>query len=232
MMRCVVMAAMMLAVCVHAAHAEPAQQKAAQKPEIVSAEQWGSKPQPIPDERQHTPKYITIHHAGVDWTAKTAPEQFVRNMQGWGQREKNWPDLPYHFLIAPDGRIFEGRPLKYEPESNTKYLLQGNIGVEMMGNFETQRPTQAQLQSCVDLVAWLAQDLRIEMENVRGHKDAAPQQTSCPGRDFQRYLEDGQFMSWVKRAMHGEKVKVEPGPPLENGPKEMVPVAAETEQKK
>ena len=47
--------------------------------------------------------------AGVVWTGKTNPADFVRNMQAWGQRDKHWPDLPYHFLIAPDGEIYEGR---------------------------------------------------------------------------------------------------------------------------
>ena len=93
------------------------------RPPIVSAAEWGSQPQPIPATRKHTPRYVTIHHAGVLWQAKVTPEAFVRDMQSWGQKEKGWPDLPYHFLIAPDGQIFEGRPLIYEPESNTKYPL-------------------------------------------------------------------------------------------------------------
>jgi hypothetical protein len=188
------------------------------KPAIVSAKEWGSTPQPIPDARKHTPKYITIHHAGVLWEAKTTPDKFVKNMQSWGQKEKNWPDLPYHFLIAPDGRIFEGRPLEYEPDTNTKYELAGNIGVEMMGNFNAQRPSEAQLQSCVKLVAWLAQELNIAAENIRGHNDAAPGQTDCPGKDFYRYLKDGQFRNWVTQTMQGQTPDVKHGPPLPDGP--------------
>jgi hypothetical protein len=189
----------------------------ASRPAIVWAAEWGSKPQPIPDSRKHTPRYITIHHAGVLWKGGSQVS-FVRNMQAWGQREKKWPDLPYHFLIAPDGTIFEGRPIEYEPESNTKYDLSGNIGVEMMGNFEEQRPSPEQLQSCVKLVAWLAQEQKIEPGNIRGHRDAAPNQTSCPGRDFYRYLQDGQFKDWVTASMQGQDPKVAPGPPLKNGP--------------
>src|SRR5437763_2230245 len=93
------------------------------RPAIVSAQEWGSKPQPIDDSHKHTPTFITIHHAGELWTGKKTPEEYVRAMQAWGQREKHWPDLPYHFLIAPDGRIFEGRPVQYEPQSNTNYSL-------------------------------------------------------------------------------------------------------------
>jgi hypothetical protein len=188
------------------------------KPEIVTAQQWGSKPQPIPDSRLQTPKWITIHHAGVEWKGATPPDAFVRNMQAWGQKEKHWPDLPYHFLIAPDGRIFQGRPIRYEPESNTKYDLNGNVGVELMGNFEIQRPSPQQLRSCVQLVAWLCHDLNIDVAHVRGHKDAAPNQTSCPGKDFYRYLQDGEFKRSVTRALHGQRPDVHPGNPLPGGP--------------
>jgi hypothetical protein len=94
------------------------------KPALVTREEWGSQPQAIPEARKHTPQFITIHHAGVNWKPGRDPAELVRNMQKWGQREKSWPDLPYHFMIAPDGRIFEARKLEYEPESNTKYDLQ------------------------------------------------------------------------------------------------------------
>jgi cell wall-associated NlpC family hydrolase len=197
---------------------EPAPPNRAPKPAVVSARDWGSMPQPIPDSRKHTPKFITIHHAGVLWEAKTTPDKFVKNMQAWGQKDKNWPDLPYHFLIAPDGRIFEGRPLEYEPESNTKYELAGNIGVEMMGNFNAQRPSPQQLESCVALVAWLAQELEIDPMNIRGHKDAAPGQTDCPGTDFYRYLQDGSFNQWVMQTIRRAEANVQPGPPLPGGP--------------
>lgn len=193
------------------------------RPAVVSGTEWGSKPQPIPESRKHTPRFVTIHHAGVDWKAARPPVEFVRNMQAWGQKDKNWPDLPYHFLIAPDGTIFEGRPLIYEPESNTRYPLAGNIGVEMMGNFETQRPSRQQLESCARLVAWLVQEFKLDPANIRGHNDAAPGQTSCPGKDFYRYLQSGQFVGWVKELLDGKTPTIDPGPPLPDGPTEPIP---------
>ncbi len=198
----------------------------ATKPAIVMAQQWGSSPQPIDDSRKHTPHWITIHHAGEMWLAKKSPDQYVRDMQAWGQREKHWPDLPYHFLIAPDGRIFEGRALIYEPDTNTKYELKGNIGVEMMGNFEKQRPSPQQIESCAKLTAWLCQELKIDPDHVRGHKDAAPNQTDCPGKDFYRYLEDGQFRQWVKELLEGKSPEIRGGPPLAEGPTDPIPTTA------
>lgn len=187
------------------------------KPAIVTTQQWGSTPQPIPESRKHTPKYITIHHAGVEWKGGD-PQAFVKNMQSWGQRAKHWPDLPYHFLIAPNGKIFEGRPMIYEPESNTKYELQGNIGVEMMGHFEIQRPSQQQLESCVALVAWLTDELKISPDKIRGHNDAAPGQTTCPGKDFDRYLRSGEFKRWVESARTGMPPDIQSGEALPGGP--------------
>ena len=50
-------------------------------------------------------------------------------------------------MIAPDVRIFEARPLEYAPQSATQYDLPGHVGVELMGNFQSQRPSAAQLKS-------------------------------------------------------------------------------------
>lgn len=200
----------------------------------VTRAEWGSKPDPIPDSRKHVPKWVTIHHAGVLWTNTKDPAQFVRDLQAWGKkrpeiekppRNTYWPDLPYHYLIAPDGRIFEGRDVKYEPETNTNYSLAGNIGVELMGNFEEQRPSPQQLDSVVRLTAWLMQKYHIPPEDVRTHRDAAPGQTSCPGRDFYRYFLDGQFKKWVAAVQAGKDPQIDPGPPLPAvppGPTELI----------
>jgi hypothetical protein len=194
------------------------------KPPTVLPEQWGSKPQPLPDSRKHTPKFVTIHHAGVEWKTGRDPAESVRAVQIYGQKEKNWPDLPYHFMIAPDGQIFEARPTIYEPESNTKYDLQGHIGVELMGNFETQRPSPAQLKSCVAIVAWVCNEFEIDPSNIAGHRDRA--QTTCPGKDFYRYLEDGQFVGWVKETLAGKTPDIQPGEPLKGGPTTVINTAS------
>ena len=206
------------AVTAPARAADESATKPVEKPPIVSREEWGSKPQPIPDDRKHTPTYLTIHHAGVVWAGKSTPEQFLRNMQGWGQREKKWPDLAYHFLIAPDGKVYEGRDLAYEPETNTKYEISGHVNVELMGNFEEQRMSPAQLESLVKVCAWLGQELNIDPSQIGGHNDRAPGQTSCPGKDLYRYIEDGSIAKWVGELREGKTPAIEYKEPLENGP--------------
>lgn len=204
------------------------------KPEkFVTAEEWGSRPDPIDATRKQTPKYVMLHHAGVLWTMDRDPITFIRNMQSWGKRRPEieepprntyWPDLPYHFLIAPDGTIYEGRPTNFEPESNTKYDLSGYLGVELMGNFEAQRPSPEQVESAVHLVAWLLSEHDIPIEAITTHAKVAKGQTSCPGRDFARYLDGDspRFNQWVGSLLQGTKPAIELGEPLENGPTELI----------
>ena len=130
---------------------------------------------------------------------------------------------PTAMAIAPDGRIFEGRAVEYEPETNTKYPVNGNIGIELMGDFEKQRPSPAQLKSCVALTAWLCDKYKIDLAHVRGHMDAAQGgQTDCPGKDFYRYFQDGQLKAWLKASLAGQQPTIEPGKPLPGGPTKVI----------
>lgn len=171
---------------------------------VITRAEWGSKPQPIDESKRHVPRLITIHHEGVLWKVGTDNAQKLRNVQSWGQREKNWPDLPYHYIIAPDGIVYEGRDWNYQPESNTNYSLEGVLNIELLGNFEEQRVEKTQLESLVALVAKLCTDLKLDPATIRGHKDAAPGQTACPGKDFHRYIENGSIRKWVEETLAGK----------------------------
>lgn len=195
------------------------------RPVTVSAEEWGSTPQPIPEERRHVPEFVTIHHAGVLWKAGDEGAAKLRGLQAFGQREKGWPDLPYHYLITPDGTIYEGRPIEYEPETNTSYDVTGHLGVQLYGNFEEQRVSPAQMESLVRLTAWLLEEFNIDPETIGGHNDRPGVVTVCPGRDLARYLDDGSLMSWVESVRWGNELNIELGAPLEGGPTEMIPDA-------
>jgi len=167
-------------------------------PDIVSAQEWKSSPQPIPEARKHVPVRITIHHAGVLWAEGSDPYTKILALQTWGKRDKQWPDVPYHYLIAPDGRIFEGRDWHYEGETNTEYDTRGHLLVQLWGDFDKQKVTEEQLDSAVRLVAWLCAEHGISPSTIRGHKDWSTQ-TSCPGTDLYGYLENGEFVTRVQQ---------------------------------
>ena len=196
------------------------------KPTIVSASEWGSEPDPIPEERRHTPRYLTIHHSGVLWNEDDEPLARLRGLQSWGRSHRGWPDLPYHYLIAPDGRIFEGRSVEYEPETNTDYDTMGHIGVQAWGSFGAQRVSIEQIESLVALLAWLAEEHEIDPRTIQGHKDVA--QTACPGDDLYRYIADGTISGWVRETIRGQDPEIRLKPPLPDGPTEMIPGGSES----
>ena len=168
-------------------------------PTIITAAAWGSRPQPIPASRRQRPVRITVHHAGELWKASDEPYAKIRRLQAWGQKEKGWPDLPYHYLIAPDGRIFEGRPLAFQGETNTSYDTKGHALVQLWGNFEEQDLPALQLDAAVRLIAWLCREYRIDPATIAGHRDYA--QTACPGEKLYRKLKDGSLIRRVRAAL-------------------------------
>lgn len=158
--------------------------------QVVTREQWGSRPQPFPAEMRQTPGRLVVHHAGVAIQPGEDPAAKLRRLQAWGQKDKGWQDVPYHFVIAPDGRIFEGRDWRYRPASNTEYDLDGVVNVELDGNFEVETPTEAQKESLVAILAYLCQRHDLDPAAIDGHRDEAPGQTDCPGKNLYPFVRD------------------------------------------
>lgn len=220
-------AALLLAVLLAPAAAAP-------RPPVIEPAQWGSRPGDLSAlKTQDHWEWITLHHASVLWKTGKDPLKFVCDLQEWSKsppeppRKEVWNELPYHFMVAPDGRIFGARDIHLEPATNTGYDVSGNITVELMGDFERQRPRPEQLRAAAALTAWLSEEYHIPLDHVRGHKEApGGTGTDCPGKDFQRYLRpepgfpDGRFRAWVQGA------PVAPGPALPGGPSGTSPSGA------
>jgi hypothetical protein len=136
---------------------------------------------------------VTLHHIGSAQPLRPEddPAQVLRNLQAWGARDRNWWDVPYHYLIDLDGRVFEGRDWRYMGETNTDYDPAGHFLISVIGNYELQEPTSAQLESIADLMAWALARFDVPAERIGGHYHFAG--TSCPGQHLRRYLEDGTF---------------------------------------
>src|SRR5690606_24280021 len=83
----------------------------------------------------HVPEKITIHHEGVVFTDSMNAPEHIKNVQVWGMgKDRNWVDIPYHFLIAPDGTIYEGRNVYTIGETNTEYDPTGHLLISLLGN--------------------------------------------------------------------------------------------------
>lgn len=164
---------------------------ATQAPVITAVDAWGGSASatPLPPQRIER---ITLHHQGEIWNDSADVAAYLRRLQQWSRITKAWRDIPYHYVIGPDGRIYAARPVAEPGDTNTGYDTRGHALVMLVGNFEVQQPTPAQLQAATTLVAWLAREHRVPMEHINSHRDFSPQ-TLCPGKHLLAYLESGDF---------------------------------------
>jgi len=169
-------------------------------PEIVSATRWGATPANEALARRHVISHITLHHQGLAFPRGKDPQQYLRDLQSWSRKSKQWIDVPYHYVIDLDGLIYEGRDIRFAGDTNTAYDPAGHALIEVVGNFEEVEPNRAQLAAVADLMALLVRRYAVPVENIRGHRDVAPG-TECPGKNLYRYLENGFFHAEVRARM-------------------------------
>ena len=146
----------------------------------------------------HAITHVTLHHTGSAEPLRPEddPVAKLRGLQSWGASARNWWDVPYHFLLDLDGRVYEGRDWRYMGETNTTYDPGGHFLISVIGNYERQEPTPAQLDAIADLMAWALKEFDLPLDRIGGHYDYAD--TGCPGQYLRRYLEDGTFRRMVE----------------------------------
>lgn len=165
-----------------------------ERPKIISRSEWNAK-DAVGKMQEHTLRHITIHHTASPQKAALTIERKLQNLQSFSQSEGRlasggkkpaWPDVPYHYYIAVDGRIAEGREIKYVGDTNTDYDPAGHALVVLEGNFENEQPSSKQLESLGQLVAWLSANYSIPVSEIKGHSDYAS--TACPGASLKKLL--------------------------------------------
>jgi hypothetical protein len=151
----------------------------------------------------HNITHVTLHHTGDAQPLR--PEDSVprklRGLQSWGASDRNWWDVPYHFLLGLDGGIYEGRDYHYMGETNTAYDPGGHFLISVIGNYDQQEATPEQLKSIADLMAWAIDEFNLPLDRIGGHYNYAD--TGCPGKNLRKYLEDGTFRRMVSERLKG-----------------------------
>ncbi len=128
---------------------------------------------------------ITCHHEG--WTpvwfndALSVRERLETIRASHIQRLQAG-DIGYHFIIDRAGRLWEGRSLIYQG-AHVRAQNENNIGVMMLGNFDRQAPTNAQLATLERTLAHLRRQYRVPTSRVYTHQELNP--TACPGQNLQ-----------------------------------------------
>jgi hypothetical protein len=153
---------------------------------------------------------IILHHSGTnsseaDWPAEV--RAIYRSSVASGYR-----DMPYHWLIDPNGLIYEGRwartvargttpngeNAQSRPVRGGHALLHNErtIGVALLGTFDHHRPTAAAFDALITLLAWKCDRWNIDPAGASayrlkdGHEQVFPnlcphrrvRSTDCPGR--------------------------------------------------
>lgn len=168
--------------------------------QIVSVAAWGGTPADPALARKQAITHITLHHQGEPFPQGKDPVQYLRNLQTWSRDTKHWLDIPYHYIIDLDGRIYEGRKLEYAGDTNTEYDPAGHALIEVVGNFEEVEPNAQQLDAVVDLMALLAAKYKVPVDKIAGHKDYSAQ-TVCPGTHLYHYLQNSYFRARVAQRL-------------------------------
>ena len=126
--------------------------------------------------------HLTIHHSAAPGNVP------IEAIARYHVNNNNWPGIGYHFVIEPDGTIYQTNRL--ETMSYHAGAVNGyTVGICVEGNFTGGAiPTPLQIQSAGHLAAWLAYKFKIPVERILGHKEFAAQDpqnnTQCPGDDW------------------------------------------------
>jgi hypothetical protein len=149
----------------------------------------------------HNITHVTLHHTGDAHPLLPGedPVRRLRGLQSWGASDRNWWDVPYHYLLGVDGSIFEGRDWHYMGETNTSYDPGGHFLISAIGNYEVQEATPETLAAIADLMAWALKKFDLPLSSIGGHYNYA--QTGCPGKNLRKYLEDGTLKRMVAQRL-------------------------------
>jgi hypothetical protein len=133
---------------------------------------------------------ITVHHDGMppvdlrgDGDVRSRLEQIRR--AHIARREGPFADIGYHYIIDPQGRVWEGRSIRYQG-AHVKDNNENNLGIMLLGHFNHQRPTPHALAALDRFVGTQMARYNVPLARVYTHQEINP--TECPGYHLQRYM--------------------------------------------
>ena len=140
---------------------------------------------------------ITIHHSGFKNTFETDSWQdTVTSIEGIREfhvgHDRQWADIAYHFVVDHVGRVWQGRPLVYQG-AHAKNHNDHNLGIVLMGNFDLQVPSAAQLAALSSFITFLRDLYAIAWTDIHTHGELV--KTGCPGKMLQSFM-DRARLTW------------------------------------
>lgn len=160
-------------------------------------QRWVAKLCAHPDSNSRDWRYVVIHHSATTGGSAAAFERYHIHT-------RQWKSLGYHFVIGNgtqtgDGEIEVGpRWVNQNEGSHTAgYNAQG-IGICLVGNFEVDEPSSAQIAALRQLVLHLITEHDIPASHVLGHNECEGAQTACPGQTMNM----DKLRLWLDKQLH------------------------------
>lgn len=129
---------------------------------------------------------ITIHHTGEHGNIARLPDlEVVKRIENYHRNERKWAAIGYHFLVGRDGKVYEGRPAKYQG-AHTRGNNRNNLGISMIGDFNKHKAEPVQLAALASLIDDKRSKYGVSRSRVFGHRDLSP--SICPGKHLYAWL--------------------------------------------
>jgi hypothetical protein len=148
---------------------------------LVRRAEWQARPPKAPFS-PHAPYYFTLHHTQGHYpTTFEASLAEVRFIQDYHQNAKKWNDIGYHFLIDPQGIIFEGRPIGVIG-AHVLNRNSGNVGISILGNYHPPSKdvfSAITQDSFVTVATYVKDTYSIQISSFFAHREIG--KTDCPG---------------------------------------------------
>jgi serine/threonine protein kinase len=157
------------------------------QPRMIRRSQWGAAAAKGLSGSQQ-PNRITLNHDGQELPSDQNIPDLLRRIQAIHQRK--WPDIAWHYIVDLDGNIYEGRAVTDRGDTNYHYDTTGIIAIGVLGEYDTQTPSQRQIDAIVELMAWLCGQYGIPAGEIYPHSYFANQSSltdpkiTSPGRNF------------------------------------------------
>ena len=148
----------------------------------------GMKPDYADMNRMTPIRAITVHHDGLPSPLASNrirdTEDRLRLIRQAHVGHRGWADIGYHYAIDRAGRVWACRPVTWQG-AHVKDRNEGNIGILVLGNFEKERPSSAQLSGLAMHLKSLSVAYRVPVSRIYTHREWPGAATECPGRNLQ-----------------------------------------------
>ena len=179
-----------------------------------------------PIEKTRTVQKIVIHHTAENNVNEDDDETLMRGIYYYHAIVRGWGDIGYEYVVGRDGTIYQGRAGgDYVIGAHAYWNNASTVGVSVMGNFDENTVTPAQLSGINAVTTMLSDKYGIDFNattpafrecdendpdgciiedytvpDLAGHRDVG--RTDCPGDDLYSRLDGIRSVAFDARGRH------------------------------